>query len=33
VKTRLKPMQYRPGLADGFLDQTGLGLTVRNLDN
>jgi DDE superfamily endonuclease len=27
VKTRLKPMQYRPGLLDGFLASTGLDLT------
>lgn len=24
VKTRLKPMQYRPGLIDGFIARTGL---------
>jgi DDE superfamily endonuclease len=28
IKTRLKPMQYRPGLIDGFLAKTGLDLTV-----
>src|SRR5262249_4241349 len=28
VKTRLKPMQYRPGLIDGFLAKTGLDLTT-----
>jgi putative transposase len=28
VKTRLKPMQYRPGLIDGFLAKTGLDLTL-----
>jgi hypothetical protein len=33
VKTRLKRMQYRPGLIDGFLAKTGLDLTIRNLDN
>jgi len=27
VKTRLKRMQYRPGLIDGFLTKTGLDLT------
>ena len=27
VKTRLKPMQYRPGLIDGFLAKTGLDLS------
>jgi putative transposase len=27
VKTRLKRMQYRPGLLDGFLSSTGLDLT------
>jgi hypothetical protein len=27
VKTRLKRMQYRPGLLDGFLAKTGLDLT------
>ena len=27
VKTRLKRMQYRPGLIDGFLASTGLDLT------
>jgi hypothetical protein len=26
VKTRLKKMQYRPGLLDGFLASTGLDL-------
>ena len=25
VKTRLRRMQYRPGLLDGFLAKTGLG--------
>jgi DDE superfamily endonuclease len=30
VKTRLKRMQYRPGLLDGFLAKTGLDLTLRN---
>jgi hypothetical protein len=29
VKTRLKRMQYRPGLIDGFLAKTGLDLTLR----
>ena len=29
IKTRLKPMQYRPGLIDGFLAGTGLDLTLR----
>jgi DDE superfamily endonuclease len=33
VKTRLKRMQYRPGLLDGFLAKTGLDLTIRNLGN
>jgi hypothetical protein len=28
VKTRLKRMQYRPGLLDGFLAKTGLDLTL-----
>ena len=28
VKTRLKRMQYRPGLIDGFLVQTGLDLAL-----
>jgi hypothetical protein len=28
VKARLKPMQYRPGLMDGFLAKTGLDLTL-----
>jgi hypothetical protein len=27
VRTRLKRMQYRPGLLEGFLASTGLGLT------
>ena len=27
VRTRLKPMQYRPGLLDGFPASTGLDLT------
>jgi putative transposase len=27
VKTRLRRMQYRPGLLDGFLAKTGLDLT------
>ena len=27
VKTRLRRMQYRPGLLDGFLSSTGLDLT------
>jgi hypothetical protein len=27
VKTRLKQMQYRPGLIEGFLAKTGLDLT------
>jgi hypothetical protein len=27
VKTRLKRMQYRPGLIEGFLAKTGLDLT------
>jgi putative transposase len=29
VKTRLRRMQYRPGLLDGFLAKTGLDLTPR----
>jgi hypothetical protein len=33
IKTRLKRMQYRPGLIDGFLAKTGLDLTIRNLHN
>jgi putative transposase len=33
IKTRLKRMQYRPGLIDGFLAKTGLDLAVRNLHN
>jgi transposase len=28
VETRLKRMQYRPGLIDGFLAKTGLDLTL-----
>jgi ferric-dicitrate binding protein FerR (iron transport regulator) len=28
IKARLKPMQYRPGLLDGFLARTGLDLTL-----
>jgi hypothetical protein len=28
IKTRLKPMQHRPGLIDGFLAKTGLDLTL-----
>ena len=28
VKNRLKRMQYRPGLIDGFLAKTGLDLTL-----
>jgi transposase len=28
VRTRLKRMQYRPGLLDGFLASTGLDLTL-----
>ena len=34
VKTRLRQMQYRPGLLDGFLAKTGLdlqGLNCRGL--
>ena len=27
VKTRLRQMQYRPGLLDGFLAKTGLDLS------
>jgi hypothetical protein len=27
IKTRLRRMQYRPGLLDGFLASTGLDLT------
>ena len=30
VKTRLKRMQYRPGLLDGFLASTRLDLTPFN---
>jgi hypothetical protein len=34
IKTRLKRMQYRPGLLDGFLASTGLDLTpFRNPRN
>jgi putative transposase len=33
VKTRLKRMQYRPGLIEGFLAKTGLDLTLRDLHN
>jgi transposase len=34
VKTRLKRMQYRPGLLDGFLASTGLDLVPSsNLQN
>ena len=29
VKTRLRRMQYRPGLLAGFLAKTGLDLTLR----
>jgi transposase len=29
IKTRLRRMQYRPGLLDGFLAKTGLDLTLR----
>jgi hypothetical protein len=29
VKSRLKPMQYRPGLNNGFLAKTGLDLTLE----
>jgi len=28
IKTRLKRMQYRPGLIDGFLAKTGLDLAL-----
>src|SRR5262249_60896225 len=28
IKTRLRRMQYRPGLLDGFLAKTGLDLTL-----
>ena len=28
IKTRLKRMQYRPGLIDGLLAKTGLDLTL-----
>jgi hypothetical protein len=28
AQTRRKPMQYRPGLIDGFLAKTGLDLTL-----
>jgi transposase len=31
IKTRLRRMQYRPGLLDGFLAKTGLDL--RNFNN
>ncbi len=30
VKTRLKRMQYRPGLLEGFLAKTDLDLTLCN---
>jgi len=30
VRTRLRCMQYRPGLLDGFLAKTGLDLTPCN---
>ena len=34
TQTRLKRMQYRPGLIDGFLAKTGLDLTpFSNLHN
>ena len=34
VKTRLRRMQYRPGLLEGFLAKTGLDLTpLRNFHN
>jgi len=33
VKAQLKPMQYRPGLIDGFLAKTGLDLNLCNLHN
>ena len=34
VKTRLRRMQYRPGLLEGFLAKPGLDLTpFRNLHN
>jgi putative transposase len=29
VKTRLRRMQYRPGLLDGFLARTGLDLRIQ----
>jgi hypothetical protein len=29
MKTRLKQIQYRPGLIDGFLAQTGLTVSPR----
>jgi hypothetical protein len=32
VKTRLRRMQYRPGLLDGFLARTRLDLTPCNPD-
>ena len=28
IKARLRPMQYRPGLIDGFLAKTGLDLAL-----
>ena len=31
VKARLKPMRYWPGLLEGFLAKTGLGLAVECL--
>ena len=31
IKARLKPMQYRRGLVDGFLARTGLDLPFRDL--
>jgi hypothetical protein len=33
VKTRLKRMQYRPGLLDGLLAKTGLDLSNPTIDN
>ena len=33
VKTRLRRMQYRPGLLDGFLAKTGLDLVTPTIED
>jgi hypothetical protein len=33
TRTRLRRMQYRPGLLDGFLAKTGLDLSNPNIED